>query len=95
LTRRALRDLDGIYEYIQAATSLRAAVWFDGLEKAIMALERHPRRASVAPEDKTVRNLLYGKKPHVYRILYEIDKRGQAITILHIRHGARKEVPTK
>jgi hypothetical protein len=31
--------------------------------------------------------LLYGDKPHVYRILFSIE--GDIVFILHVRHGAR------
>ena len=34
--------------------------------------------------------LLYGKKPHVYRVIYQIDEQRQLVTVLAIRHGARE-----
>jgi hypothetical protein len=37
----------------------------------------------------SVRHLLYGRSRNVYRIIYAIDERGLAVTVLHIRHGAR------
>lgn len=37
-----------------------------------------------------VRQLLYGRKPHVHRILFTID--GEMVNILHIRHGRRKSL---
>jgi len=45
----------------------------------------------LAPENEVfdfeVRKLLYGKRPHVYRILFTIEN--ETVTILHIRHGRR------
>jgi plasmid stabilization system protein ParE len=35
ITRRALRDLTGIYSRIEAETWAQAARWFDGMERAI------------------------------------------------------------
>jgi plasmid stabilization system protein ParE len=35
ITRRALRDLTGIYSRIEADTRAQAARWLDGMEKAI------------------------------------------------------------
>jgi hypothetical protein len=35
-----------------------------------------------------VRQLLYGRKPHVYRVLFTIE--GDVVRVLHIRHGRRK-----
>jgi hypothetical protein len=37
-----------------------------------------------------VRHLLYGRKPHVYRILFTI--KGDTVSILHIRHGRRQPI---
>ena len=78
LTLRAARDLDYLYRRINAAESMAAARWYNGLEKALYSLERFPRRCPVAPESKTtkrsLRHLLHGKKPHVYRVIYEIDE---------------------
>jgi hypothetical protein len=34
--------------------------------------------------------LLYGRHPHVYRILFAID--GDVVQVLHVRHGRRKPV---
>jgi toxin ParE1/3/4 len=45
---------------------------------------RKPRRE--------LRHLLYGKKPHVYRILYEVDERRQTVWVLTVRHGARRRL---
>jgi hypothetical protein len=37
-----------------------------------------------------VRQLLYGRKPHMYRILFTID--GETVKILHIRHVRRERL---
>jgi len=90
LTERAARDLGRIYRTINTDGSARARDWFNGLEKAIFSLDEHPARAPVIPEDDSPRHLLYGRKPNVYRIIYAIDERSHVVTVLHIRHGARK-----
>jgi plasmid stabilization system protein ParE len=84
VTDRALRDLAIIYGRIGAQSSEQAARWFDRLEKAIFSLEQYPNRAALAPEDPTVRHLLYGRKPHVYRIIYEVNEKTSTVYILHI-----------
>jgi len=89
LTTRALRDLAGIYKRIETETRARAARWFDGMEKAINGLEEHPNRAPVTPEDRALRHLLYGKKLHVYRIIYEIQEDTSTVYVLHIRARGR------
>jgi toxin ParE1/3/4 len=42
--------------------------------------------------DPKLRYLLYGNKPHVYRILYRIDEKSRTVAIRHIRHGARTPI---
>ena len=94
LTERAARDLDALYVEKRASESPAAARWYNRLEEAVYALQSHPGRCPAAPEAgesrRPLRHLLYGKKPHVYRVLYEIDERRQLVTVLAIRHGARE-----
>jgi toxin ParE1/3/4 len=92
LTRRAERDLTYLFERISASDSAGAARWFNGLEKAIYTLERFPRRCPIAPEGKRakrpLRHLLYGSKPDVYRVIFEIDERRKRVQVLTVIHGA-------
>lgn len=48
---------------------------------------------AVTPEDPSHRQLVYGNKPHLYRILYIIDDASKLIAILQIRHGRRTRSP--
>lgn len=93
LTRRAERDLVDLYEFLCAEHSAVARRWFNGLEKAIQKLEQLPRRCPSAPEsriaDRHVRHVLYGTKPKIYRVIYEIDESHQTVRVLTVRHGAR------
>ena len=41
---------------------------------------------------RKLRHLLYGNKPHVSRVIYEVDEGGQAVSVLTIRHGARRKL---
>jgi plasmid stabilization system protein ParE len=91
LTARAQRDLAAIYEYIHAESSILAFEWFNGLEAAILSLEQRPERGTVTRESLRLRQLLYGNKPHIYRIVYSIRRRSRLVSVLHIRHGARRE----
>ena len=95
LTDRALRDLESIYEFNDADSSERAFAWFNGLAEAIYSLEQFPERGSPIPEDNKLRHLLFGKKPNTYRIIYALDKRNNAVSVLHIRHGARAALSTE
>lgn len=95
LTERALRDMEAIYEFIEADSSESAAAWFNKLSEAVYSLEQYPNRGTVIPENKKLRHLLFGGKPNIYRIIYAVDKRNAAVNVLHIRHGARTPLPTK
>ena len=90
LADRALRDLADIYEFIHADASEKAFKWFNRLAESIYNLERFPERGAVLPESREFRHLLFGKKPDIYRIIYAVDHRRHVVTVLHIRHGARK-----
>jgi toxin ParE1/3/4 len=87
---RAERDLDVIHTAIDAEHSKAAFRWFNGLEHALYSLEESPARCPVTAEDAHLRHLLYGKKPHVYRIIYRLSEERKEVEILHIRHGAQQ-----
>jgi toxin ParE1/3/4 len=93
---RASRDLEILYVEMNAAESHAAARWYNGLERAAYALASYPHRCPVAPEarkmKRNLRHLLYGKKPRVYRVIYEVDEGRQAVWVLTIRHGARRKL---
>jgi hypothetical protein len=65
--------------------------WFLALREAVESLSMFPARCPVAPENASfpfeVRHLLYGRKPHLYRILFTIE--GETVYVLHLRHGRR------
>jgi len=89
LTYRAFRDLQSIYNFIHAESSKHAFAWFNRLSESIYSLEHFPERGATAPEDRQLRQLVFGRKPHTFRIIYAVDKRRGVINVLHIRHGAR------
>ena len=99
LTLRAERDLERLYLEKNASESKAAARWFNGLEQAIYTLENLPRRSPVAPESKktkrSLQHLLYGKKPHIYLVIYEIEERHHIVRVLTIRHGAMEPMEPK
>jgi len=88
-TRRARRDYLQLYDSINAAASVPAQLWMDRLDQTIAVLSVTPRSGVVTHENPTVRQLIYGKKPHLYRILYDIDDADQRVNILSIWHGRR------
>lgn len=92
LSRRAMRDLAYLFDEINAGHSAAAQRWYLGLKRAILTLEERPNRCPRAPESTRLRQLLYGRKPHVYRIIFRMIEKQKSVGILHIRHGARKPI---
>jgi plasmid stabilization system protein ParE len=88
---RAGRDLYGIYDWIGAGSSGAALAWYRGLREAIRSLGNAPNRCPITPEDRHLRQLLYGAKPNVYRVIFRTLEREKRVDVLHIRHGARQE----
>lgn len=89
LTERAARDLRRIYHTVNADVSAQAHTWFNGLERVILSLNERPTRGAITPESDSLHHLLYGRRPNVYRAIYQINEQKQVVTVLHIRHGRR------
>jgi len=93
LTRNAEADLEELYVWVTERAPTQGDAWFNGLEQAILALDRLPRQGRLAPEsfdpDLPVRVINYGRRPHVYRVFFTIDEDAEVVHILHIRRGAR------
>jgi plasmid stabilization system protein ParE len=93
----ARADIEAAYLYLRERAPAAAERWLDGIENAVLTLERLPARCGVAPESKEfpeeIRHLLYGRRGGVYRILFVI--RGDEVRVLHVRHGARNVMPRR
>lgn len=91
LQPRAEREIGQGYLWLGKRSPHRAARWLIGLHRALASLAMHPTRCSLAPEadvfEEEIRQLLYGKKPNVWRILFVI--RAPTVLILCVRHASR------
>lgn len=93
ISLQAERDAESILDWLLSQRSGPSAIeWFLGLDEAFASLAQFPERCAVAPENGRfpyeVRQLLYGRNPDAYRILFTIS--GETVYVLHIRHGRRK-----
>jgi plasmid stabilization system protein ParE len=93
ISHQAERDAEEILEWLLSQKSGQAGIdWFLALDDAFASLREFPERCAIAPESARfpfdVRQLFYGRKPHIYRILFTIS--ADAVTVLHIRHGRRR-----
>ena len=96
LSNQAQRDIEAIYDWLQSEHAGDAGIrWFEALRAAIGSLATLPSRCPLAPESDdsgtAVRQLFYGQRPHVYRILFVVQD--NAVRILHIRYGRRNQIP--
>ena len=97
LTPRAAADADSATDYIRSAAPDAASRWLAGLMDALASLAEMPERCPLAPEadilGAPVRQLLYGKRTGIYRIIFRIEEnatRRPVVRVLAIRHCARR-----
>jgi plasmid stabilization system protein ParE len=95
VTPHAKQDANAILKWLLAQHAGEAGLrWFRKLEEAIASLADLPGRCRLAPENASVpfemRQLLYGQRPHKYRILFTIE--GEVVYVLRIRHGRRRHL---
>jgi plasmid stabilization system protein ParE len=92
LHRLAENDLDRAYLWAARRAPFTAALWLQRFHSRIATLANHPRRHGLAPESRKVarpiRQLLFGRKPNVYRALYLID--GTTVRVLRIRRSQQR-----
>lgn len=91
ITARALREVDEAMAWLAERSRTAAARWQAQLLEAIRSLENSPERCGLAPESDwypgEIRQLLYGKRQGIYRILFEV--RGTVVYVLRVRHSAQ------
>jgi toxin ParE1/3/4 len=94
IAKGAEADLEELYLWVVKRAPQQGAAWFNGLERLILSLDQHPERWPVAPasldQDRPVRVLSYGRKPHVYRIFFTVDHGAKVVRVVHVRLGARQ-----
>ncbi len=88
----AWAEVEEAYDWLAARAPQAAQKWKLGLLDAVARLETMPLACSLAPESdyfgREIRQLLYGKRQHKYRVLFEI--RGTTVIVLRVRHGAQR-----
>ena len=96
----ALQDAEDAYLWLKERSPDRAGQWYEGLLETIFSLENYPERCPVAPESadigKEIKQLLYGKRGRVYRILFGITRdetTGEdVVRIFRIWHSTRRRI---
>ena len=96
LADSAKSDADAIYDHVTKASPHNGPLWFESLIDSLYSLDHLPLRCPLAREatraGRLIRCLLFGRRRNVYRVLYEIDEKRHTVWVLHIRHGARRDL---
>jgi len=87
---RAGRDLVLIFDAINAEHSGAALKWYRGLKEVILSLKDQPNRCPETPENARLRHLLFGRRPHIYRVICRVTEKSKQMDVLHIQHSARQ-----
>lgn len=95
VTAKARADTVRAFRWLADQSPDAAARWLAGLEKAIAKLSTMPERHPIAEDESqqlavTLRQMLYGRRRGVYRILFSID--GETVTVHYVRHGAQGSI---
>ena len=87
ITPSAKADIFEINTWLLENSPEMAESWLWGISQAVTSLSKFPERCPISPEsdafDVVVRQLLYGKKPNVYRILFSVQS--EKVYILRVR----------
>ena len=89
VTENAKANLRSYYLRAAGRAPFTAERWLNRFQKALATLASNPERCSLAPEDDVVdaeiRQLLFGKRPSVFRALFTIAK--DEVQVLHMRRA--------
>jgi plasmid stabilization system protein ParE len=91
IAARAQTDIEEATAWLVRQSPSAASRWYETLLTSIQTLESNPERCPTAHEAEDLaidlRQLLFGKRRGVYRILFVIQ--GNVVNVLHVRHSAR------
>jgi plasmid stabilization system protein ParE len=91
ITDLAYAEVSQAYAWLAERSPVAAERWRQSLFEVVESLTTFPERCGLAPEDEWyqdgLRQLLYGKRHRVYRVLFRI--RGEVVQVLRVRHGAQ------
>lgn len=91
---RAESDIAATVAWLARTSSAVAARWRTGLLRIVENLETDPNRYPVADQAADLgvdlRQVLYGRRRNVHRVLFTIE--GQTVNILRVRHAAQDQL---
>ncbi len=91
---QAQADIQEAFAYLSQHSPEAARRWYLTVREAIETLSEMPARCALAPEAAklgvSLRQLLHGKHPSLYRIVFRIVEDAGEVHVLTVRHGARR-----
>lgn len=94
ITPSAKADIFEINTWLLENYPDSAEDWLWGISQAVTSLSKLPERCPVSSEseafDVIVRQLIYGRKPNTYRILFSIQE--EKVYILRVRSTSQKSL---
>ncbi len=92
IQRLAENDLEEYYLWAARHAPETAARWLNHFHAELQTLAENPQRCPLAPENgkvtREIRQLLFGRRPNVYRAIFTID--GNTVRVLRIRRASRR-----
>ena len=92
LQRLAIEDLDDATAWASQHAPTTVARWLEQFRSTLRTLDSNPQRCPLAREDSKVeielRELHFGRRPKVFRVVFTID--GNTVRILRIRRAQRR-----
>jgi len=97
LQRLAIQDLVDAFAWAARKASATAARWLDRFQATLQRLDTNPQRCPCAREHRKVhvelREILFGRRPNVYRVVFLIDS--DTVRVLRIRRAQRRPLTRK
>ncbi len=85
----AERDIDEALAYIHQSSPDAARRWLESFQEKIQGLTEMPSRFALIAEADELKKPLSSFVHHSHRVVYEIDKPTQIVSILRVYHSAR------
>lgn len=90
--RLAMSDLELAYMFVFKTGGSQATAWYQRFVEHLQSLRVHPERCPISRESSRVffeiRELLFGRRQNVFRVLFTID--GETVRILRIVRAQRR-----
>lgn len=95
LTAKAEQDIaERLAWFADQHAAVAGGRWFGKLMKSVATLESMPQRCAIIGEaadlDREVRELRFGRRRNVYRVIFEIQ--GSIVIVLRLRNASQDQL---